>query len=461
MMRAEYDVLVAGAGASGLCAAAAAAREGAEVLLIEQSGIPGGSNTQSLVGPLMGFHAGNCQVIGGLAQEIVDRLAARGGTRGHIPDPLGVASSITPVEPEILKQVEFDLLREEKRITTLFQTALAGVQAEDGMIRTIRTMGKEGERSFSAKVFIDATGDGDLASGAGAPFLQGREEDGLSQPMTMIFKIGGVDFERIREAMRRRPDQFVLCEEWEKIPFTAVSGYFEEVRKARDEGLLTFPRDRVLLFEGVRPGEATVNMGRIVGRNPLNAEEKSRAEMEGHAQADEILRFLRERIDGFRDAVLLETGTAVGVRESRHIRGAYLLTREDILRKAEFEDAAAVCAFPIDIHDPRGKELTWVRQDPDACYDVPYRVMLPQGVRNLLVTGRCVSATHEAAAAVRITPTGMALGEAAGIAAAMAARNGSFPDQADISLLRRRIAERGGIPGKRAAKGERTDVFGK
>ena len=312
MMREEYDVLVAGAGASGLCAAAAAAREGAEVLLIEQSGIPGGTNTQSLVGPLMGFHAGNCQVIGGLAQEIVDRLAARGGTRGHIPDPLGVASSITPVEPEILKQVEFDLLREEKRITTLFHTALAGVQAEDGMIRTIRTLGKEGERSFSAKVFIDATGDGDLASGAGAPFLQGREEDGLSQPMTMIFKIGGVDFERIREAMRRRPGQFVLCEEWEKIPFTAVSGYFEEVRKARDEGLLTFPRDRVLLFEGVRPGEATVNMGRIVGRNPLNAEEKSRAEMEGHAQADEILRFLRERIDGFRDAV-----RALGIPQER------------------------------------------------------------------------------------------------------------------------------------------------
>ena len=143
-------------------------------------------------------------------------------------------------------------------------------------------------------------------------------------------------------------------------------------------------------------------------------------------------------------------GNTAGIRESRHIQGAYTLEAGDILRGACFPDAAAVCAFPIDIHDPRGKELTWVRTETGQCYDVPYRVMLPRGVDNLLVTGRCVSATHEAAASVRITPTAMALGEAAGIAAAMCAESSRMKNPGEISAteLQQRIAARGGIPGK-------------
>ncbi len=446
-MKTKYDVLVAGAGASGLCAAIAAAREGAETLLIEQSGIPGGSNTLSLVGPLMGFHAGNRQVVRGLAQEIVDRLAARGGTRGHLPDPLGVASSITPVEPEILKQVEFEMLREQPRLTLLLHATAADVLVRGGSVTGIRVLHRGGLEGFSARVYIDATGDGDLAFRAGAPCVIGRASDGLSQPMTLVMKIGGVDFDRVRAAMKAQPDQFVLCENAGQIPYVAVSGYFEEVQKAREDGTLSFSRDRVLLFEGVRPGEAIVNMSRIIGKSALDPEELTLAETEGHAQADEILRFLRSRIDGFQNITLLETGSAVGVRESRHVRGAYTLTQEDILRSAEFQDSVAVCAFPIDIHDPRGKELTWVRREPDQCYDVPFRVMLPEGIDNLLVTGRCVSATHEAAASVRITPTAMALGEAAGIAAALA--SDGHPAKVNVSALQKAIARWGGIPGKR------------
>lgn len=446
----HYDVLVAGAGASGLCAAVAAAREGARVLLAEQSGILGGSNTRSLVGPLMGFHAGKTQVVRGLAQEIVDRLARRGGTLGHLPDPLGVASSITPVEPELLKQVDFELIREQPNITLLLHAALAGAEAQGGRIQHVTLLHKGGPEDFSAGVYIDATGDGDLAFHAGVPCTLGREADGLSQPMTMILKLGGVDFSAVRQAMRERPDQFVLCDGWDRIPYVAVSGYFEEVRQAREEGLLTFPRDRVLLFQSVRPGEAVVNMSRIIDRSAVNADDLTQAEMDGHAQADEILRFLRARVDGFQSAELLETGSAVGVRESRHIRGVYTLTAEDILRSASFEDAVAVCAYPIDIHDPHGKALTWVKQDPSACYDVPYRTLLPQEISNLLVTGRCLSATHEAAASVRITPTAMALGEAAGTAAAMAPDG--TPARADVSALQARLAERGAVPGKKYLK---------
>ena len=446
-MKKAYDVLVAGAGASGFCAAIAAAREGADVLLIEQSGILGGSNTRSLVGPLMGFHAGNKQVVRGLAQEIVDRLEKRGGTRGHFPDPLGVAGSITPVEPEALKQVYFEMLRETKHITIRLHAMLAAAETEEGWIRRVRVLEKDGMRDYSAGVYIDATGDGDLACFSGAPLTVGRQKDGMSQPMTMVMHIGGVDFSRVRAAMRERPDQFVLCEGAEKIPCVAVSGYFDEVRKAREEGMISFPRDRVLLFEGVREGEALVNMSRVIEKSAVDAAQLTEAEIEGRAQVDEILRFLRERIDGFQCCRLIATGEAIGIRESRHLQGTYTLTAEDILRGTAFEDAVAVGAFPIDIHDPRGRELTWVKMEPGSCYDVPFRTMLPEGVSNLLVTGRCISATHEAAASVRITPTAMALGEAAGMAAALG--GGRPTRETEIPALQAAILRRGGIPGKR------------
>ena len=443
----NHNVLVAGAGASGMCAAIAAARAGKSVLLVEKSGMLGGTNTQSLVCPLMGFHAGEHQGVRGIAQEIVDRLKKRGGTLGHIPDPLGVTATITPIEPEILKKVYFDMVREEKNITLLLHAFLTGAAREKGKIQSVTAVHKGGSETLSADVYIDATGDGDLAGMAGVKCTQGRASDGFSQPMTLVMKIGGVDFRRVRAAMKVHPEQFILRKDADRIPYVAVSGYFDAVAKARERGDLTLPRDRVLFFQGVRDGEVVVNMSRVVKRQGTNAFDLTMAEMEGRAQADQILSFLRKDIDGFQNAYLIETGAAIGVRESRHIAGKYTLTERDILSGAQFEDAVAMCGFPIDIHDPLGKELHWTKTDNAGCYDVPYRVMLTDQAANLLVTGRCVSATHEAAASVRITPTAMALGEAAGIAAALAERGAVA--QVDISALQAKIRAAGGVPGRK------------
>jgi len=443
----RYDVFVAGAGASGVCAAIAAAREGRRVLLVEQSGLLGGTNTQSLVCPLMGFHAGGRQVVRGLAQEIVDRLQRRGGSLGHIPDPLGVTATITPIEPEILKQVYFDMLREEKNITLLLHTLVTGAAREKGRIAQVTAMHRCEEMTLSASVYIDATGDGDLACAAGAKSVFGRLSDGFAQPMTLVMRVGGVDLKKVRAFMRAHPEQFILCKGADAIPYVAVSGYFDAVARARERGELTIPRDRVLFFQGVRENEVIVNMSRVVMRRGTDARELTLAEGEGRAQVDEILSFLQKEIDGFQSACLLETGAAIGVRESRHIQGRYTLTEHDILVCAEFEDSVAMCAFPIDIHDPLGKELHWIKSDTSNCYDIPYRVMLPERVGNLLVTGRCISATHEASASVRITPTAMALGEAAGIAAALA--EDGDPSAVDTQVLRRRIREKGGVTGRR------------
>ena len=440
------DVVVAGAGASGMCAALAAARLGSHVLLLEKGSIPGGTNTQSLVGPLMGFHAGQKQVVRGLAQEIVDRLERRGGTLGHLPDPLGVTSTLTPIDPEILKQVYFEMLREEKNITLLLHTFVTGAHREGKWLRSLRAVHKGGETDITAPVFIDATGDADVAHLAGVPCVYGRPEDGFAQPMTLVIRADRVDLDRVRRTMRLCPDQFVLRKDALDMPYVAVSGYFDKVRRAREKGTLTFPRDRVLFFQGVREGEVILNMSRVVRHRSTDAFDLTKAEIEGRRQADEIMDFLREEIDGFQQARLIQTGDAIGVRESRHIRGDYTLTEEDILNQAVFDDSVAICAFPIDLHDPLGKELHWTKTDPASCFDVPYRVMLPENLGNLLVTGRCVSATHQAAASLRITPTAMALGQAAGTAASMApagnVRNLSLP------ALHRVLLEMDAVPGR-------------
>ncbi|MBR1685049.1 MAG: FAD-dependent oxidoreductase [Clostridia bacterium] len=449
-MKAEKtaEIVIVGAGSSGICAAIAAARAGRKVLLTDRNQVLGGTNTLSMVSPLMGFSSGGREVVAGIAQEIVDRLAQRGGTLGHIPDPLGVTETITPIDTELLKQVYYELLRETEGIELLLNTSLVSSKVEEDRIISLQVLCKDGVREITGDIFIDASGDGDLAVASGVPYVLGRESDRLAQPMTEMFRIGGVDFTKVRSYMRSHPEQFVLAPDADSMPYTAVSGYFDTVAKAREKGDLTLARDRVLLFEGVRSDEAVVNMSRVILKSGTSSAEMTEAEIEGRRQIDEIIAFLRKYVDGFQNIRLLATGAAIGVRETRHIECRYCLNEQDVVAGSVFEDAVAVCAFPIDIHDPAGQELHWTKTDTLPCYDVPYGVMVPRKIRNLLVTGRCVCATHEAAASVRITPTAMALGQAAGVAAAIACSEERPVGEVDVHRLQRALLEAGAIPGK-------------
>lgn len=443
-----YDVIVIGAGSSGMTAAIAAAREGASVLLIEKSGILGGTNTGAMVCPLMTFHANHQQIIAGLAQDIVDRLELYHGTLGHVPDPLGVTETITPIEPTQLKQVYFAMLKEYPNIRLLLHTALADTVVNNDSVASIRCLEKSGMTAYGAKVYIDASGDGDLAAMAGADYSQGRKDDGLAQPMSMLFKIGNIDFGEIRSYIKKYPEQFILRENAMDQDYTAVSGFFDLVAQARKNGDLNLERDRVLLFQGVKPDEAIVNMTRVIKKRGTFSNELTDAEIEVHRQIDEIMTFLRSYIPGCAGAELIETGSGIGVRESRRIKGHYTLTTEDIMRNSVFPDSIACCGFPIDIHDPLGAGLNWHGSSTNHYYDVPYRIMLPSKLENVITTGRCVSATHEAMASLRITATAMAMGEAAGIAAALSVQQNMLPKELDVSMLQNRIINHGGIPGR-------------
>ena len=444
-MKDMYDLIVCGAGPSGMCAALSAARLGLSVLLIDQNAFPGGSNTASLVGPLMTFHAGDRQIAKGIAQEIVDELAERHGTLGHIPDPIGMVSTITPVDAEELKQVYFALLAKESNITPLFHHLIV---AADAQTPSVTVAGKGGMKTYRARRLIDATGDGDVAALCGAAFRQGRDSDGFAQPMTLMFTVENVDMDAVRQYIRRRPDQFVLDKTCDLDKYVAVSGFFELVSQAKQAGDLTLPRDRVLFFEGVGEGTATVNMTRAILLRGTEAEDLAVAEKETHRQLDECMAFFRKYLPGFEHCRLRSAACRTGVRESRRIEGKYTLTADDIARNRAFDDAVGICAYPIDIHDPTGQALTWT-EDAPCCYDIPYGVMVPFGTPNLLVTGRCVSATHEALASVRISVACMVMGQAAGTAAHLSIAANTPFDALDVHALQQQLLRDGAIPGQR------------
>jgi hypothetical protein len=416
-----YDLIVAGGGPGGVMAAIAAGRLGLNVLLIERYGFLGGMNTAGLVGPIMTFHAGSIQIVKGIPGAIFDKLKALGGSPGHLIDPIWGNTSMTPIDTEVYKSL---LMQEVSAagVSLLLHTTVVEGQREGGRVSSLVVSNKKGLSKLRARFYIDATGDGDLAAALGCEFLLGRASDHLTQPMTLMFKMGGVDFERVRAQIRSQPENFYLgfpLEEFLSLPGLAVSGFFAEVQQGRRDGVFPVDRDRVLFFGLPRAGEVLVNTLRISQVSGIDPADLTRAEHTLRSQVPALIRFLQQRIPGFEASYLIETATQVGVRETRHILGDYVLTADDILRQRKFEDVIAHASYPIDIHSPDGSGMKIVdpRKDkPNSYYDIPYRCLLPRGVENLLITGRCISAEHEASASSRISATCMALGEASGVA---------------------------------------------
>ena len=442
-----WDVIVVGGGPGGVSAAVAAARTGARTLLIEQCGYLGGALTAMGVSPMMTFHAGGTQVVRGIPAEVVERLVARGWSPGHIEDPVGFASSVTPFAPEGLKIV-LDEICEESGVAVLFHSTLIDCIADDSLVRAIRVTSKRGPMTLRARVFVDATGDADLAAAAGVPTRQGRDGDGATQPMTMNLKVYGVDSRALDEFQRLHPDQTYQGDgaRVARSARSGISGAYRILAEARSRGDLSYEREAVLAFEGAVPGEFTINMSRIAGLDPTDPLERSRAEVIGRRQADETVRFLRAHVPGFEHCRLMGTGPSIGVRESRRIRGMHELTARELVTNTMFDDAVSMGGYPIDLHDPDGRSTThYVSLREGSWYSIPYRSLVPRELGNLIVAGRCLSATQDALAAVRVTPVVMGFSQASGTAAALAARTDTVTDlrTLDAAALRTRLTADG------------------
>lgn len=434
-----YDVIVCGAGMAGSMAAVAAGRMGAKVLVIEEEGYPGGSMTAMGTGPMMTFHAGDKQAVRGVTDELIERLKAKGLSTGHIVDSTGYTYTVTPFSAEGMKR-ELELMMIEAGAQLLYHTVITGVRMENGLIRSLTCFSCGETMEVTGKVFIDATGDGDVMYLAGVPYKQGRDSDGKDQPMTMNYKIGGLDTGKIRQLMEEIPENFPFLYPKAGIqklaPRLSFSGFQDIMKKGIADGEITFDRDIVLCFETDREGETIVNMSRILNENPVDPFSLSRAETEGRRQVWELFDFMKRRIPGFENTYLISTGPRVGVRSSRRLIGNYTLMAEDILDERKFEDGVAASGYPIDIHSADGTETDSRFLRVGGYYTIPYRCLVTDAAANLVAAGRNISASFEAQASTRTSPCCGALGHAAGTAAAMAALSGVLPAKLDVQALR-------------------------
>lgn len=386
----ECDVCVLGGGPSGTAAAIAAARSGPETLLIEQYGCLGGMGTVASVNVFMTY-----QHAGGVFRELLQKLDELGGRRGSCFD---VAKM----------QVVLDEMVQNAGVKVLFYTR--GIAALTGPGRRYHGMpqdtitgllihNKSGIQLVRAKVFIDCTGDGDLATWAGARAQIGRKQDGVTQPMTMIFRMGGCTYKG--GPLSSHP---ALKDYWASYAMNP------------------------------NPGEITLNMTRILNRSGVSGEDMTAATIEGRKEVMKAVKLLKENVPGFENAYLLALPTQIGVRETRHVMGATVLTGDQCIAGMERGDVMARCKYNIDIHNPAGTGATIIKLEKP--YDIPYRCLLPRGVDNLLVAGRAISADHTAHSSLRIQPTCYAIGQAAGTAAAICVRESIGPWEMHPPYLR-------------------------
>ncbi|MDQ7823875.1 MAG: FAD-dependent oxidoreductase [Candidatus Eremiobacteraeota bacterium] len=438
----EADVVIVGGGLAGGVAALAAARRGARVLLLEKNTSPGGVAVAARVHSMLTFHGREGErIVGGIPQEIIDRLKERGGTCGHILDTIGVAHSVTPFDPDSLGLLLQEML-DEAGVTLLLETSFTGAKVSSQRIEAVTFFSSGGHGEARAPLYIDASGEGALAARAGCPFERGRA--GPVMPATLIFSVRSIDLGKVCSYMESHHDEFhgeTLFSHVRKTPALGVSGFFTLWREAA----LPVPRDRLLFYQTLNSDEVSINSTRVLGYDPLDNAAAAGAYRAAREQVFQIFRFLRSSVPGFESSVISAVAPSLGLREVRRIRGDYVLTGEDVVKGARFPDEVALGGFPVDIHLPGASGIETVSLGGRGFYGVPYRCLLPAGAANLLVVGKCFSASFEAHASGRVQATAMATGHAAGAACALALRRKCSPRELDAGEVRRELAEEGAI----------------
>ncbi len=413
-MSTSVDVLVVGAGSAGSTAAIAAARTGASTLLVDRFGFLGGTST-AVLDTFYAFYtpgASPRKVVSGIPDEVVGRLVER-GMAFERPNTYGAGTGVT-YDPETLKRV-WDELVDEAGASTLLHAFVFAVTVEEGRVVEVQAAAKGGVRRIRPRVVVDASGDADVCALAGAPFEAPGDD---VQSLSTVFRVANVDVARA-EALPKQ-------ELWALM------------REARDSGRYALTRVEGSVHRTPHEGVMMALMTRVRRVDATDADQLSAAEREGRRQAGEYFRFLRERVPGYERAVLVSTSPAIGVRESRRIVGEHVLSADEILSARRFDDQIARCGAPIEEHHA-GDDTRWVYLEEGATYGIPYRSLQPQRLENVLVAGRCFSATHEAHASARSMATCMAMGQAAGTAAASTAE----PKRLDPAVLRARLREDG------------------
>ena len=401
----HWDVIVAGGGPGGVPAAVSAARNGARVLLIEKYGCLGGMATVGLVNPFMRS---------GLAKGLFGEFA------GILKKNDSLLKDKRTFDDEPMKWL-LDQFVLDSGAELLLHSQVLGVLKSDGRVEAVRVLHKGGIEDLGADIFIDSTGDGDVAAWAGAEFQIGRKADGSCQPMTLCFRMAGVDEQRM-------PSRDTINDLY---------------NQAKEKGELENPRKEVAVYKSSHPHVVHFNSTRVVGKSALDGWSLTEAEIEGRRQTAQLVEFMKKKIAGFESAYLSKMAAQIGVRESRRIMGRYVLTEDDVLSARHFSDGIANCRYSIDIHNPTGTGTVIKRLKRGTYYQIPYRCLVPKGADNLLVASRCISSTHEAHSSLRVQPIVWCIGQAAGTAAAKCVKDKTMPAFVDTDQLRKTLKKQG------------------
>ncbi len=416
----SYDVIVCGGGPSGIVAAVAAARNGARTLLIERYGFVGGMASSALVTPISIFKKKKKLIIDGIPFELMKRIAALNGA------DVTLDSGNVPVDDEVFKLAAQQLLL-ESGVTLLYHTYFSDCVMTDGKVSHVIVQNKAGRVAYGCKAAIDCTGDADLVRAAG---YKTTKETKL-QPASLWFQLGGVDTDALKDLFADAVD--------EKMPISAeIRGRLSELNKKGEMPIFGGPWISRHFHDGI----VTINLLRE-STDASSPEQFTRTECSLRENLFKVINIMRENFPAFKDCWLLKSGTQSGVRETYHIVGMYQMIADDVINPKPFKDTIAKGTHVIDVHKPDSIEQDCITLKQE--YNIPYGVLVPENSENLITAGRCVCADTPAFGSIRVMATCMAMGQAAGTAAAISVKNNCSMSKMDTELLVKKLAEQGAI----------------
>ena len=434
----NYDVIIAGGGTAGFFAALASARTGAKTLVVERLDSLGGMMTAGMMSATCGINDMEKVVVSGIPLEYFNRIRQEGGV---IDTPIEKEAFLF-FDAEIAKEIASQMAREEKNLDVLYYTWISDVIVIDAKVKGLIIENKSGRQAVYGTCIVDATGDADVAVKSGCEVTKISPEK--SHPVSLLAKVGGIDHDAVISYYKEHPENLgTFTRNWPLSAFHTYRIDKELAGKSLPEDL-EYLRDWFILFyETVRKSEFILNISGDINVDGTNAMSISRAQDMSRKRIRDCIRVFKKYMPGCRDIYLISTGSTLGVRESRQLVGQYVITYEDLVTQKKFEDSISRACALVGNHTADGKDSAFADITPGHPFYMPYRCMVPKKIKSLLVTGRCISVTHEAMGGTRIMPVCMGIGQAAGTAAALSAISQVEPDQISVIKLQKKLMEDG------------------